>query len=61
MSYHGGVIGVVAAIWLFSRKVKLHFFELADFLTAGIPLGYFLVELETLLMENFTVEQLKHL
>jgi phosphatidylglycerol:prolipoprotein diacylglycerol transferase len=41
MSYHGGVIGVVAAIWLFSRKVKLHFFELADFLTAAIPLGYF--------------------
>ncbi|MFL2524207.1 MAG: prolipoprotein diacylglyceryl transferase [Candidatus Neomarinimicrobiota bacterium] len=41
MSYHGGVIGVVAAIWLFSRKVKLHLFELADFLTAAIPLGYF--------------------
>ena len=41
MSYHGGVIGVVTAIWLFSRKVKLHLFELADFLTAAIPLGYF--------------------
>ena len=61
MSYHGGVIGVVVAIWLFSRKVKLHFFELADFLTAAIPLGYFLVELETLLMENYTGGQLKHL
>ena len=41
MSYHGGVIGVVAAIWLFSRKVNLHLLELADFLTAAIPLGYF--------------------
>ena len=41
MSYHGGVIGVVTAIWLFSRKVKLHLLELADFLTAAIPLGYF--------------------
>ena len=41
MSYHGGVIGVVTAIWLFSRKVNLHLFELADFLTAAIPLGYF--------------------
>ena len=25
----------------FSRKVKLHLLELADFLTAAIPLGYF--------------------
>ena len=41
MSYHGGVIGVVTAIWLFSRKIKLHLLELADFLTAAIPLGYF--------------------
>ena len=40
MSYHGGVIGVVVAIWLFSRKVRLHFFELADFLTAAIPVSY---------------------
>ena len=41
MSYHGGVIGVVSAIWLYSRKLKLHFFELSDFLTAAIPMGYF--------------------
>ena len=41
MSYHGGVIGVLIAIWLFSRKVNLHLFVLADFLTAAIPLGYF--------------------
>ena len=41
MSYHGGVIGVVSAIWFFSRKLKLHLFELSDFLTAAIPMGYF--------------------
>ena len=41
MSYHGGVIGVVSAIWLYSRKLKLHLFELSDFLTAAIPMGYF--------------------
>lgn len=41
MSYHGGLIGVVSAIWFFSRKLKLHFFELSDFLTAAIPMGYF--------------------
>ena len=41
MSYHGGVIGVVTAIWLFSRRINLHLFVLADFLTSAIPLGYF--------------------
>jgi len=41
MSYHGGLIGVIYAIWLYGRKVNLHLFTLADFLTASIPLGYF--------------------
>ena len=41
MSYHGGLIGVIYAIWLYGRKVNLHLFILADFLTASIPLGYF--------------------
>ena len=41
MSYHGGLIGVIYAIWLYGKKVNLHLFTLADFLTAAIPLGYF--------------------
>ena len=41
MSYHGGLIGVIVAIWLYGRQVNLHLFTLADFLTASIPLGYF--------------------
>lgn len=40
MSYHGGVIGaVLGAIW-FARKNHKDFFECADVLCAGIPLGY---------------------
>ena len=41
MSYHGGLIGVIYAIWLYARKMNLHLFTLADFLTASIPLGFF--------------------
>ena len=41
MSYHGGLIGVIYAIWLYARKINLHLFTLADFLTASIPLGFF--------------------
>ena len=41
MSYHGGVIGVLIAIWLYARKKDLHLYTIADFLTPAIPLGYF--------------------
>ena len=30
MSYHGGLFGLVIAVWLFSKKRKLAFLELAD-------------------------------
>ncbi len=41
MSYHGGVIGVLIAIWMYARKKGLHLYTVADFLTPAIPLGYF--------------------
>jgi len=41
MSYHGGVLGVVVAIYLYANKMGYHLFQLADFLTPLIPLGYF--------------------
>ena len=41
MSYHGGVIGVLIAIWMYARKKGLHLYIVADFLTPAIPLGYF--------------------
>lgn len=40
MSYHGGVVGGIFGCWLFARKHGYSFFDLADRLTAGIPLGY---------------------
>ncbi len=40
MSYHGGVIGVTLAVYFYSRKHKLSFFKVSDFLIPGIPLGF---------------------
>jgi len=30
MSFHGGLIGVICAMWLFSRRLGLHFLDVAD-------------------------------
>ncbi len=40
MSYHGGVVGGIFGVWLFSRRCKYRFFDVADHMVAGIPLGY---------------------
>jgi phosphatidylglycerol---prolipoprotein diacylglyceryl transferase len=42
MSFHGGILGVMAASFLFAYKTKRHFFELSDFLAPLVPLGLFL-------------------
>lgn len=39
MSFHGGLIGVVVAIWLFSRKFKKSFLAVGDFVAPLVPLG----------------------
>lgn len=41
MSYHGGIIGVILAWLLFSRRFDLSFWKLADFIVPAVPLGYF--------------------
>ncbi len=41
MSYHGGLIGVVAASWIFCRSKKINFWLWADFVIPAVPLGYF--------------------
>jgi phosphatidylglycerol:prolipoprotein diacylglycerol transferase len=41
MSFHGGLIGVLIAIWLFGRKHKLGFFQVGDFVAPLVPLGLF--------------------
>jgi len=40
MSYHGGLIGAILAAWLYARKKKLAFLDMADLFVPVIPLGY---------------------
>jgi phosphatidylglycerol:prolipoprotein diacylglycerol transferase len=40
MSYHGGLIGVVAVTLLFCRRHKKNFWRFGDWLSAAAPLGY---------------------
>ena len=40
MSYHGGLIGSVAAVYFFCRKNRLYLWEFSDLLTPIVPLGY---------------------
>lgn len=39
MSFHGGFLGVVIAMWLFSRKHKISFLKTMDFVAPLVPLG----------------------
>ncbi len=39
MSFHGGFLGVLVAMWLFRRKVGLGFFQITDFIAPLVPLG----------------------
>ncbi|MBU3825338.1 MAG: prolipoprotein diacylglyceryl transferase [Candidatus Oceanisphaera merdipullorum] len=39
MSFHGGLIGVITALWLFARKHKKTFFAVSDFIAPLIPFG----------------------
>jgi len=40
MSYHGGLLGVIAATWIFAFRNKLNFWEIADLYVPAVPLGY---------------------
>lgn len=39
MSFHGGLLGVVIAMWLFARKSNKTFFTVSDFLAPIVPFG----------------------
>ncbi len=39
MSFHGGLLGVIAAMWLAARKHKIDFLRLMDFIAPLCPLG----------------------
>lgn len=40
MSYHGGLIGILVAAWIYARRNGLDLRDLADLYIPGIPLGY---------------------
>jgi phosphatidylglycerol:prolipoprotein diacylglycerol transferase len=39
MSFHGGLIGVLIAMWLFGRRHQKGFFQATDFIAPLIPIG----------------------
>lgn len=39
MSFHGGLIGVLLAMWLYGRTLGKGFFQVTDFLAPMVPLG----------------------
>lgn len=41
MSFHGGLLGVLAACWYFTRKTSHRFLEIVDFIAPFVPIGLF--------------------
>ena len=41
MSFHGGLCGVIVAMWLFARKIQQPFLQVMDFTALLIPTGLF--------------------
>lgn len=45
MSLHGGAIGTLFALWLFTRRNKLSYLRVCDYIACCVPFGTFLVRL----------------
>lgn len=41
MAFHGGLLGVIAAAWLYARKQQKTFFAVTDFIAPVVPVGLF--------------------
>ncbi len=39
MSFHGGLIGVICALFIFAKKINKSFFEVTDFIAPLVPIG----------------------
>jgi phosphatidylglycerol---prolipoprotein diacylglyceryl transferase len=39
MAFHGGMLGVLIALWLFGRKTHRHFLQIGDFVAPLVPTG----------------------
>ena len=42
MSFHGGIVGVILALWYFSHQVKMPFLRVTDLVVLYVPIGIFL-------------------
>ncbi len=40
MSFHGGFLGVLFAMWLYGRRTNRTFFQVTDFIAPLVPTGY---------------------
>jgi phosphatidylglycerol:prolipoprotein diacylglycerol transferase len=41
MSFHGGLLGVLVALWMYGRKTRRSFFTVSDFVAPLVPVGLF--------------------
>jgi phosphatidylglycerol:prolipoprotein diacylglycerol transferase len=41
MSYHGSLVAIICAAYVFSKIKKINFLNLADFIMPAVPAGYF--------------------
>ena len=39
MSFHGGLLGVILAMWWYGRKIGKGFWQIADFIAPLVPVG----------------------
>jgi phosphatidylglycerol:prolipoprotein diacylglycerol transferase len=39
MSFHGGLLGVLIAMWLYGKKTSRTFFQVTDFIAPFVPIG----------------------
>lgn len=39
MSFHGGLLGVIISMWLYSRKINKSFITIMDFIAPVVPIG----------------------
>jgi len=42
MSFHGGLFGIIVAIFIFTKKNNINFFKIADIVSCVAPIGIFL-------------------
>src|SRR5690348_12620554 len=39
MSFHGGLLGVFFAFWIYAKKINKSVFDITDFIAPGVPIG----------------------